>query len=653
MDISPFYELKNRLYASAAAGCGLISEDFRLKRAVENFEPLSKSNKAFGKLYDMCMSLINSESPSSEISDCIALADALSVTQGVYKDNSKTKKAIAAAAAADIPHSELKEFRAKVRKYGEELWKIPKEKAGFLKDPRILRAILDNLEHGKQTLNFMLFIEVLCRIYGDPFADILKASVKDSGNQIKYVQQLRGDRENDWYLSLIENAENSKNVRKEAIAALSCSISNTEKLIELYNTEKGKIKSEALLALARLSPPEAEPIFKKLCGKYKSSNLKYISESHGEECTKFAVKRLTELLEECLAQKDSRMLKKPLDTLLGDLALIMNKTDESADDIIIALCENAKIMLSVYNFTSFLVRINQFLTDGLKGNRAKQSEEQIERLYAKKPEYFQVAKAFLDFIKNPEKKINVSSHTYRLQSLLINIEYMPLLGQYNVGWGPFNSDKLPLLTIGDHFPQSVIDFLDKTSNELLDEFEKLQNGLPNNFKELMQKTGLQKTDLLNTRICSYDVQVIEYYLRGTMFLYNNILTYKNCAAEDFDRIKKAAVPLALRSVRITSIDVFAPTDMYAREIILNYYECSDKELIKMNTEYVLNCLKHNKILYGLVLVQTRSEEVIRAAIDDLERALPTVEDLVEESRMKIFRDQIKTLRQNHASASGS
>ena len=51
MDIKPFYELRTRLYLSAAAGCSVISEDFRLKRALENFKPLSEANKVLGKLY--------------------------------------------------------------------------------------------------------------------------------------------------------------------------------------------------------------------------------------------------------------------------------------------------------------------------------------------------------------------------------------------------------------------------------------------------------------------------------------------------------------------------------------------------------------------------------------------------------------------------
>ncbi len=54
MDITKFYELRTRLYNTAAAGCMTVADDFRLKRAVEDFKPLASVNKAFEKLYALC-----------------------------------------------------------------------------------------------------------------------------------------------------------------------------------------------------------------------------------------------------------------------------------------------------------------------------------------------------------------------------------------------------------------------------------------------------------------------------------------------------------------------------------------------------------------------------------------------------------------------
>lgn len=44
MNLNPLYELKERLESSIIAGVSLLSEDFRLTRAVEQMEPLSKAS---------------------------------------------------------------------------------------------------------------------------------------------------------------------------------------------------------------------------------------------------------------------------------------------------------------------------------------------------------------------------------------------------------------------------------------------------------------------------------------------------------------------------------------------------------------------------------------------------------------------------------
>lgn len=53
MNTTPFYELHDRLYDRASAGCASIAEDFRLKHAVENMAPLAEANKTFARLRDM------------------------------------------------------------------------------------------------------------------------------------------------------------------------------------------------------------------------------------------------------------------------------------------------------------------------------------------------------------------------------------------------------------------------------------------------------------------------------------------------------------------------------------------------------------------------------------------------------------------------
>ena len=119
MNITPFYELRSRLYACAAAGCQTVSEDFRLKKAVDEFKPLAELNKAFGKLYSLCQSLFTAENASRQLADAIALADALAVTQGTFADNSEvipSEVSTESGQMINAPYSVISEFCEKITK---------------------------------------------------------------------------------------------------------------------------------------------------------------------------------------------------------------------------------------------------------------------------------------------------------------------------------------------------------------------------------------------------------------------------------------------------------------------------------------------------------------------------------------------------------
>ena len=61
MNLNPLYELKERLESGIIAGVSLLSEDFRLARAVEQIEPLSKASPVFQKIYQSAMQLLSDE----------------------------------------------------------------------------------------------------------------------------------------------------------------------------------------------------------------------------------------------------------------------------------------------------------------------------------------------------------------------------------------------------------------------------------------------------------------------------------------------------------------------------------------------------------------------------------------------------------------
>ena len=59
MDLKVLFELKERMEHCAIAGTALISEDFRLKRAVDNIAPLAAASPVFAKIKAGADDLLN------------------------------------------------------------------------------------------------------------------------------------------------------------------------------------------------------------------------------------------------------------------------------------------------------------------------------------------------------------------------------------------------------------------------------------------------------------------------------------------------------------------------------------------------------------------------------------------------------------------
>ena len=85
MNLNPLYELKERLESSIIAGVSLLSEDFRLTRAVEQMEPLSKASPVFAKIYQSAGELLSGNCTNKEdtLLDILAFVEAVLTTQAV------------------------------------------------------------------------------------------------------------------------------------------------------------------------------------------------------------------------------------------------------------------------------------------------------------------------------------------------------------------------------------------------------------------------------------------------------------------------------------------------------------------------------------------------------------------------------------------
>lgn len=526
MDITPFYELRIRLYLTAAAGCCAINEDFRLKRAVEAFAPLSEVNKAFGRFYAMCAKLFDSENTAADLADCIALADALAVTQATFADSCAEVLPYSAPGAVPVnaPFSVVRSLAEKIGKCKSVRPELTDSERELLADPRITAEFIRN--SGMNSVYFEELSGVMFSIHGKSLVIMLKNAMnlsdpKATGMQIEYISRFAGAEENDWYLSLAENGELPQNVRVKAIEALACSQDNAEKLTELYQTEKGKLKNAALMALARLSPPEAEPIFKKLTEKYKATYTEYIAASSGEVCTEFAKGVFYETLEK-------NELK---DGNVPGIIMLENKI--GAEECFAKLAE---VMPDSVSRDS--LHINERLVGNLSRHSEPEYKELICRLYERYPEEFYISRFFLEFIGNPGSALEtmrggLDARRDQVLNIIGNIYYFPPEGQYRIPYSVNTSDfHKYTVPVFKSIPDSVLNFLTDTS--FLDSREE-KVGI---FGKLAGKLKSEK----KTSGADW-----KYVRSAAMKLMYRIL--KICSPADSERVREAAGRFALYTSR--------------------------------------------------------------------------------------------------------
>lgn len=401
MNTAPFYELHDRLYDCASAGCASIPEDFRLKRAVEGMAPLAEANKTFARLRDMCARLFTEPEPALLLADCIALADALAVAQGHYTNAEESRPGTL---EYDVEYNmeagwrSVKSLWAAILTKSQHLKKLDPDEYALLGDPRILEMFIS--ASGEKGENISAFAETMCAAYGTSIVPLLKGSIdmsdeKASGVQVDYIANTAGSAENDWYLSLAENEEAPQNVRIKAIQALGRDSANAPRLLDFCRTEKGRVKTAALLETARLNPPGFDDILTKLTAKYKDSYLPILCTSTSDVAVDFIRSRLDSAFS---ADKKNRPDPKQV---MSTVSMMIHKPD--IDDCFLRALEYSRKFPASPKGIYELREMNYVLINNMFPDPDGRFKAMTLRLHEKEPEAFFTAWCIAMLPDDPDK----------------------------------------------------------------------------------------------------------------------------------------------------------------------------------------------------------------------------------------------------------
>lgn len=265
MDLTPLYELRDRLRAGVIAGAALAADDFRLRRAVEGLAPLEKV-PVFAKLGQLARAVIapDCQDRAGAMLDAITLADAILCTQGAVEIPGPVESLAltnSGTALTNAPHSVLAPLLDALTTSGNGKYSFVvdthDQRPELFRDYRVQGALVQAL--GAAYAELADKAEQWLAEQGKPVLPLLKSGFdpkgkKDMVRRVQTIEAIAGAGENDFYLSQIPEAE--KDVRAALVYALRHDEGNAEKLIELSKTEKGMAKKMAFWAMARMECPE-------------------------------------------------------------------------------------------------------------------------------------------------------------------------------------------------------------------------------------------------------------------------------------------------------------------------------------------------------------------------------------------------------------
>ncbi len=369
--MNPLLEIKQRLVYSAVAGTQLLAEDFRLKRLMEGFAPLASKNQVFQKIYTGLEQLLTAEESKRNdlLLDLIGLLDAVIYTQGTTQiEGEKTQLQMinSDAKVVSMHYSELSPLLEALTTTGsgrmEILQNVIVEKKHILADYRVVHALINDLDdaYGEmadlvyKVLKHMITQEPIEMFHGYEYynydyygyttADRWQAQYdtyilpkldtkmmlhflkKDFGNQelmqekrkvfakkVNLIQTIAGTDENEWYLSLLEYAE--KDVRENAIKALSCDEKNLPLLWDMVKTEKGNCKKSVLCTLAKHMDEGSKAFWEKELQK-RPANAMYFINNVDDISSDVIAKCLQNILQGMLDDAESKVAYEHLKMVL-------------------------------------------------------------------------------------------------------------------------------------------------------------------------------------------------------------------------------------------------------------------------------------------------------------------------------------------------
>ena len=334
MNLQSLYDLKDRLEHCAIAGTSLITEDFRLKRAMDAFSPLAAASPVFARIKAGCDALLcaPAEQRGAALLDVLGLVDAVVYTQGSSGVQGEPVPVPESGFPfLDIPYRALSALKDALTGTGggrmAVISQFREEHPEYFSDRRVVEYTVRAL--GSSYSERAELAETVLKEFGESIVPLLKDGFQPDGRtemvrRVRVVANIRGGEENEWYKSVLP--ESKKAVREAIITALGYAQDNTALLLELCRSEKGTVREAAMKSLACMDSPEAREFWQTEVKKH-PSRLSLLEGIDSVLAADIASAALKESLEILLSSKEKNLAEKK--ALSGKIDILRGKYSES------------------------------------------------------------------------------------------------------------------------------------------------------------------------------------------------------------------------------------------------------------------------------------------------------------------------------------
>ena len=313
MNLDILYKLREQLKNSIITGSSLIKEDFRLKKATEDMAALSKLAPVFAQIEKQALDLPICDNPGEKALDLLALIDAVLETQaGIYENKELSDiEGGSGKLLKNYSYKMLEPVITALTTTGSGRYDIlvnaRKDTPEIFLDYRVFPKYIEGLGDSYSELAYLISRWMVED--GKMMIEPLKRGFNPMGKNDMYlrlevISKLARGKENDFYLSIVNNPDSKKDIKRKAIESLKV-IDMSEELQRLPAEVMFQKEIDALIAAEKNPVPAGWKMSPK-------SVLTYIM---GGECNGM------EIMPKYIGNK--RIVEIAIATLVTDRALLL------------------------------------------------------------------------------------------------------------------------------------------------------------------------------------------------------------------------------------------------------------------------------------------------------------------------------------------